>query len=280
MVCYVILHYQNIEITTKCVQTLLDITTESRLIIVDNCSPNGSGKVLERNYKSNDRVSVILNDKNVGFAKGNNLGYRYAKKHFMPELMIVMNNDVIINDEKFEDIITDYINENKIDVLGPDIITVNGNHQNPLAYKPLSSKYIRRRIKFDKIKILLFKNNLILGLYMAYKKEHPIQLRLEPPKEITGCILHGSCVIYNKRYIEAEEYAFLPVTYMYNEEAILYDYLEYKGYRTGYCAAVSVLHMEGASTSKNDKEKILFRFRNNTKSLSQQLNERNKYIRE
>lgn len=280
MVCYVILHYQNIEITTKCVQTLLDITTESRLIIVDNCSPNGSGKVLERNYKSNDRVSVILNDKNVGFAKGNNLGYRYAKKHFMPELMIVMNNDVIINDEKFEDIITDYINENKIDVLGPDIITVNGNHQNPLAYKPLSSKYIRRRIKFDKIKILLFKNNLILGLYMAYKKEHPIQLRLEPPKEITGCILHGSCVIYNKRYIEAEEYAFLPVTYMYNEEAILYDYLEYKGYRTGYCSAVSVLHMEGASTSKNDKEKILFRFRNNTKSLSQQLNERNKYIRE
>ena len=61
---------------------------------------------------------------------------------------------------------------------------------------------------------------------------------------------------------------------MYNEEAILYDYLYSKGYKTGYCEDVSILHLEGASTkqtSNNQKDKILFRFKNNTNSLKKQL---------
>lgn len=48
---------------------------------------------------------------------------------------------------------------------------------------------------------------------------------------------------------------------MYNEEAILYDYLKYKGYITGYCSDTTVLHMEGMATAsrlKQDKNKIIF----------------------
>ena len=55
---------------------------------------------------------------------------------------------------------------------------------------------------------------------------------------------------------------------MYNEEAILYDYLVYKGYKTGYCSDVTILHMEGVSTSErmdNKKKKVIFRFKNNIK---------------
>ena len=94
-------------------------------------------------------------------------------------------------------------------------------------------------------------------------------------------MLHGSCVIFGPEYVRKEKYAFLPITYMYNEEAILYDYLMYKGYNTAYCSDVTILHMEGVSTSssiQNEKKKILFRFENNVRSLEAQLNERIKYL--
>ena len=95
------------------------------------------------------------------------------------------------------------------------------------------------------------------------------------------CILHGSCIIYGPEYIKREQNAFLPITYMYNEEAILYDYLVHKGYKTGYCSDVTILHMEGVSTSErieNKKKKVMFRFKNNIKSIEAQLKERKKYI--
>lgn len=48
---YVILHYQSIEITKKCVDKLLMFSKDNPIIIVDNCSPNGSGKQLEKMYE-------------------------------------------------------------------------------------------------------------------------------------------------------------------------------------------------------------------------------------
>lgn len=62
---------------------------------------------------------------------------------------------------------------------------------------------------------------------------------------------------------------------------ILYDYLVHKGYKTGYCSDVTILHMEGVSTSErieNKKKKVMFRFKNNIKSIEAQLEERKKYI--
>ena len=266
--------------TEKCIDSLLKITKDSKLIIVDNCSPNGSGFVLREKYSEKERISVILNKENQGFAKGNNLGYCFAKETFNPEIIVVMNNDVIIEDEIFEDKIKECFSIKGVDLLGPDIVTLAGNHQNPLAYQPLSSEYISRRIKIDKIKIRFMKWNLFFKMYLAYKRKHPVPIRNEVPAETSDCILHGSCVIYGRLYIEQENFAFLPITYMYNEEQILYDYLKYKGYKTMYSPSISVLHMQGVSTSNrmpDQKEKILFRFEKQTESATKQLIERKKY---
>ena len=43
---YVILHYQSIEITKKCVDKLLIFSKTNTIVIVDNCSTNGIGKKL------------------------------------------------------------------------------------------------------------------------------------------------------------------------------------------------------------------------------------------
>ena len=277
---YVILHYQSIEITKKCVDKLLMFSKTNPIVIVDNCSPNGSGKQLEKMYSKYINVTVIINEENQGFAKGNNLGYQYIKRKYSLNYVVVMNNDIMIEDNDFAVIIEQFMEKNEVDVCGPDMVTLKGNHQNPLQLKPYTSKYLQRRVRADKIKVLLLRTRLFWKLYENYKKTNKIPIRTKQPT-VFDCILHGSCIIYGPEYIKREQNAFLPITYMYNEEAILYDYLVHKGYKTGYCSDVTILHMEGVSTSErieNKKKKVIFRFKNNIKSIEAQLEERKKYI--
>lgn len=277
---YVILHYQSIEITKKCVDKLLMFSKDNPIIIVDNCSPNGSGKQLEKMYSKCINITVIINEENQGFAKGNNLGYQYIKRKYSLNYVVVMNNDIMIEDNDFDVIIEQFMEKNEVDVCGPDMVTLKGNHQNPLQLKPYTSKYLQRRVRADKIKVLLLRTRLFWKLYENYKKTNKIPIRTKQPT-VFDCILHGSCIIYGPEYIKREQNAFLPITYMYNEEAILYDYLVHKGYKTGYCSDVTILHMEGVSTSErieNKKKKVMFRFKNNIKSIEAQLEERKKYI--
>lgn len=277
---YVILHYQSIEITKKCVDKLLMFSKNNPIIIVDNCSPNGSGKQLEKMYSKCINITVIINEENQGFVKGNNLGYQYIKRKYSLNYVVVMNNDIMIEDNDFAVIIEQFMEKNEVDVCGPDMVTLKGNHQNPLQLKPYTSKYLQRRVRADKIKVLLLRTRLFWKLYENYKKTNKIPIRTKQPT-VFDCILHGSCIIYGPEYIKREQNAFLPITYMYNEEAILYDYLVHKGYKTGYCSDVTILHMEGVSTSErieNKKKKVMFRFKNNIKSIEAQLEERKKYI--
>ena len=277
---YVILHYQSIEITKKCVDKLLMFSKNNPIIIVDNCSPNGSGKQLEKMYSKCINITVIINEENQGFAKGNNLGYQYIKRKYSLNYVVVMNNDIMIEDNDFAVIIEQFMEKNEVDVCGPDMVTLKGNHQNPLQLKPYTSKYLQRRVRADKIKVILLITRFFLKLYENYKKTNKIPIRTKQPT-VFDCILHGSCIIYGPEYIKREQNAFLPITYMYNEEAILYDYLVHKGYKTGYCSDVTILHMEGVSTSErieNKKKKVMFRFKNNIKSIEAQLEERKKYI--
>lgn len=276
---YVILHYQSIEITKKCVDKLLMFSKNNPIIIVDNCSPNGSGKQLEKMYSKCINITVIINEENQGFAKGNNLGYQYIKRKYSLNYVVVMNNDIMIEDNDFAVIIEQFMEKNEVDVCGPDMVTLKGNHQNPLQLKPYTSKYLQRRVRADKIKVLLLRTRLFWKLYENYKKTNKIPIRTKQPT-VFDCILHGSCIIYGPEYIKREQNAFLPITYMYNEEAILYDYLVHKGYKTGYCSDVTILHMEGVSTSERieNKKKVMFRFKNNIKSIEAQLEERKKYI--
>ena len=88
MICYVILHYQNIEVTQECVEKLKRIIQkESKIVVIDNASPNGSGEKLLNYFASDGMVIVLKNKDNVGFARGNNAGYQYAKNTFHPNII-------------------------------------------------------------------------------------------------------------------------------------------------------------------------------------------------
>ncbi len=67
--------------TKAWIQLRKNRTDMYKIVIVDNASPDKSGALLKEHYKNDDHVEVLLNQENLGFARGNNVGFRYAEKN-------------------------------------------------------------------------------------------------------------------------------------------------------------------------------------------------------
>ena len=103
MTVFVVLHYYTIQDTMFCIDSIISklINEPINIIVVDNNSPNDSGKALKKKYAKIPLVTVILNDENSGFSKGINIGCEYAINHFSPDFICTLNNDTYIDDTQF-----------------------------------------------------------------------------------------------------------------------------------------------------------------------------------
>ncbi len=84
------------------------------LIVVDNGSTDDSLKYL-RDYKNLRRI--VSNKKNMGFAGGNNLGYKYAKGDYV----LLLNNDTKVSREFLTKMVEKMESDQMIGVLQPKI---------------------------------------------------------------------------------------------------------------------------------------------------------------
>lgn len=150
MTAIVILHYMNVNVTTKCLSCLRKSPEFStlRVIIVDNGSPNDSGEVLREMYTSIPNITVIRNAENLGFSAGNNVGYRVARERFHADQILVINSDLYIQDLHFFKDLDALTKANPEDaILAPDVLNAAGEHQNPHKLKisksyPFCTKYL------------------------------------------------------------------------------------------------------------------------------------------
>jgi len=90
----IVLTYNNLEINQLCIKSILEKTAypNYELIIVDNCSTDGTREYLSRLAQEKSHVKVLLNDENLGFAAGNNVGMKQADGAYI----VLLNNDTLI----------------------------------------------------------------------------------------------------------------------------------------------------------------------------------------
>ncbi|MGP4073831.1 glycosyltransferase [Piscibacillus sp. B03] len=272
--CYVILHYQNIDVTKNCVASLRNIKSkESKIVIVDNASPNNTGSQLKRLYSDQEDIEIIINDVNVGFAKGNNIGYLYAKKSLHADTIIVMNSDVIISQMGFEKKLYEIINGNGVHIIAPDIKTLDNKHQNPFRRQRLKTYNILRTCLFYSIWIFIMKtpflNKLTFNRLKKVKRKKEFNNTFINDS-LVGIIPHGSCLVYTKNFVEKEDIAFLPITFLFHEEDILFEYSGNKGYIVSYNPAIQVNHLEDASINEitsGDISREIFNSKHRLRSL-------------
>ena len=276
-ICYVILHYKNIKETIKCVRSLFETaSSNSKIIIVDNGSNDGSGTKLQSLFGEDSRCKIILLDTNVGFSKGNNVGYIYAKKYLDPDYIVVTNNDVVFNQCDFEKKINDIYLRTKFDVLGPDVyIPNNKEHQSPIFLRGITSEELekeleeyryyqsnpeqfKKRLKLHFLKNRICSQSLLLRrLYSKIRGKEYIDYR----REYNDVVLQGCCLIVSRQFVEKEEKMFDPEPFLYCEETLLYYRCKKKQYTMIYSPEIKIKHEESASfknATKNTEERLKF----------------------
>jgi GT2 family glycosyltransferase len=94
MLSVVVVTYANLELSKQCVESLFANTTQPRfeVIVVDNASHDGTPEYLRSRAATNDRLRVVLNDDNRGFAAAMNQGLELARG----DVLVIMNNDIVV----------------------------------------------------------------------------------------------------------------------------------------------------------------------------------------
>lgn len=94
MISIIVLTYNGLEQFTKpCINSILkNMDDNYEIIVVDNASGDGTGEYIRSLAKINNRIKLIENRKNYGYAGGNNIGIRSSNG----DTIILLNNDTIV----------------------------------------------------------------------------------------------------------------------------------------------------------------------------------------
>jgi GT2 family glycosyltransferase len=114
----IILNFNSYEDTIECVKSIENISYDNyEIVIVDNNSSDNSVKVLSERFPNHN---LILSKENLGYAKGNNIGIKYALEQGA-EYICILNNDVIVERNFLELLIKQFGDNNSIGMVGPCI---------------------------------------------------------------------------------------------------------------------------------------------------------------
>ena len=247
-IVFVVLHYETLEDTKECLHSLEKYLKDPRVqvVVVDNGSRKGKLESLAPEYGNSEQVHFLYSQENLGFAKGNNLGFRYAKQELGAELIILANNDLVFRQEDFIEALVSQYEKTPFDVAGPRIISlVDGKNQNPVNVQYHSLKDVNVRIFKDSVLSLLCAFNLDTFARKIFAKEIP-EVDYQPGMEFQ---LHGACMFFANKFLQCYD-GLYDRTYMYGEENILKYMTVRDGMDMAYLDAVTVYHKEGSSTSK------------------------------
>lgn len=252
-VTYVVLHYMALNDTIECVESILENVSQSNqneteIVIVDNGSVNHSYEELEKKFGDISKVHLLRSDKNLGFAKGNNLGFSFAKKKLHTDFIVLLNNDTIMQQKGFTEKLIQKYEEKKYSVLGPDIVTKDGYHQNPGTKQAWSLSELRMfRIK-KLIRLFLSYLSLDNIIENIIEKQKDIYSKEVVSGDVENTILHGACMIFSPIFINFFD-GLCDKTFLYMEEDILKLYSDFYGFLMMYSSELMIYHKEDVATN-------------------------------
>ena len=134
-VSIIILNWNGLEDTIECLESLKKMTYSNyQTIVVDNGSEGNDVRVLKEKF--GDYIHLIENDRNYGFAEGNNIGTRYALAHYNPDYILLLNNDTVVDPDFLNELVKVAENDAGIGILGPKLLF----HHEPTRIQSVGGK--------------------------------------------------------------------------------------------------------------------------------------------
>jgi len=237
---YVCTNYNNSSYTREAVRSLLkNDGYQFRVVVVDNNSDDGNVEALKTLAKELPEVELILSKENVGYFRGLNLGIRHLRSS-QPDIniMVVGNNDLVFPADFVDSIRRNLSIFEKYAVVSPDIVTLDGVHQNPHVISKIS-KF--REFVYDLHYANYYLAIAIRGLAKLTQgvTARPDQTRHDIAQEIYSGL--GACYVLGPVFFRHFQELWAP-TFLMHEEYFLTKQLSEKGLRIYYEPSIKVLH--------------------------------------
>jgi len=153
--------YNNLDYNKAFLDSILTKTAYANyeVIIVDNLSTDGTREWLQEVKELNDpRIKVILNDKNSGFAGGNNIGIRAADGDYI----LLLNNDTLVTRGWMTAMVKHAENDPEVGMVGAVTNSIGNEAMVPCKYTNMeeldwfSYRYTRKHIneRYEDVRML------------------------------------------------------------------------------------------------------------------------------
>lgn len=218
----IIVTYNGMQWYDRCLGSLLRTDIPVKVIVIDNASSDGSTDYIRSHFP---KTIVIESSENLGFAKANNIGMRYALDHGA-DYVLLLNQDAWL--------------------VQPDtlskMIDISTRHPEFALFSPMQLYGSGRQIVYESKQ------------YGARNEQHDW---------ISDCYFGNLQDLYEVKYICAASWlvpirtlktigGFDPLFYHNGEDDNYLQRIHYHGFKAGICPLVSVCHdIEGRSKEYN-----------------------------
>ena len=243
---FVLTNYNNSHYTRQAIQSisLNDNWNDSHVVIVDNKSELNDVKLLEKIKEDYPSIQLILNQENSGYFKGLNIGIKYLRENYLEmEHIVIGNNDLVFPSDFITSLYSNKSVFEEYAVTSPDLITLDGVHQNPHVIEKVSKV---REVIYD----IYYSNyyfSVIIGHLAKLTRKftgRKDQQQYKIAREIYSG--YGACYILGPLFFRNFELLWAPV-FLMGEEFFLTKQLEKKGLSVYYEPSISVNHHDHAT---------------------------------
>jgi GT2 family glycosyltransferase len=234
LVSIITINYNSIPVTCEFLRAIIEYNTYGNIevIVVDNASKEDPTAVLQSVYPE---VRVIVNQRNLGFSGGNNVGIRAAKG----EYMFIVNNDTEFTPGLIEGLLDVFATYPDAGMASP-------------KFHYFFHKGVIEYAGYHAVNILTGRNGMVgqkendRGQYDTIKKTN---------------YAHGGAMMVPRRVIE--EVGMMPDEFfLYYEELDWSVRIRKHGYKIYYQPASLIYHKESMTTGKSSPLKTFYLTRN------------------
>jgi GT2 family glycosyltransferase len=237
---YVCTNYNNSADTWEAVRSLRENGgDEHGIVVVDNNSNSENVEALKNIASEFQHVELILNKDNVGYFKGLNIGIRHLRAT-QPDIniMVIGNNDLVFPVDFADSLRGNLATLEKHAVVSPDILTLDGIHQNPHVISKIG--------KFREFIYNLYYANyyLAIAIRQLAKLSRGFTDRTDETYHDVAQEIYqgyGACYVLGPVFFRHFEELWAP-TFLMHEEYFLSKQLSDKGLSVYYEPSIKVLH--------------------------------------
>jgi hypothetical protein len=232
LVSIVSINYNGASVTCEMLDSLKQCTYPNlEVIIVDNASKEDPSSI----KATHPWITFIQSEKNLGFAGGNNLGFKVAKGDYF----LMLNNDTEVDPGFLEPLVDRMENDRTIGAVSPKIIF----HHSPgviqfAGFNPINP-YTGRGTS--------------IGFGTKDEGQHNVSMRTSRA--------HGAAMMISRAVVEKIG-LMADLYFLYYEEMDYCERIKREGYSIWYEAKSTIYHKESMATGKGSTLKTYYLTRN------------------